>query len=180
MLSELYMKNQKGENLIELIIVVAVAIIVVTALVFSTISSLRNAQFAQNQSQATKLAQEWIEKLKISRDKDENVVKVDTTTLWDDLLDDNIPDLGGVYCFLIFKNGVVNLNGTCVSSLEAITPGLLNANTTESIENGRFKRYVLISNNGSNQNQKRFTVVVRWTDFSGAHESKLTTILGKI
>jgi DNA-binding NarL/FixJ family response regulator len=41
-----------------------VAIIVVGALTFATIASLRNAQFSQNQAQATKLAQEGLEKVK--------------------------------------------------------------------------------------------------------------------
>src|SRR5689334_17998405 len=61
--------NQKGQTLLELIVVMAVSVIITGALVFAIISSLRNAQFAKNQAQATKLAQEEIEKVRSLRDR---------------------------------------------------------------------------------------------------------------
>lgn len=64
------MWSEKGQTLIELIVVIAVIIVVVAALTFATIASLRNANFSQNQAQATKLAQEGLEKVRILRDRD--------------------------------------------------------------------------------------------------------------
>ena len=52
---------------------IAVSVIVVGALVFAIIASLRNAQFSKNQSQATKLAQEGIEKVRSARDRGETI-----------------------------------------------------------------------------------------------------------
>lgn len=166
--------NQKGQNLLELIVVIAVTIIVVTALVFATLSSLRNAQFAQNQSQATKLAQEWIETIKIYRDKDEPIVMLETQQTWNEFLESSISNLGDTYCYFIIKNNQLQFANACIGQLENVSLFGTNSETTE---DGIFERYILVSNNGVNQ--KRFTVVARWKDFSGTHESKLTTILGK-
>ncbi|KKQ78266.1 MAG: hypothetical protein US99_C0027G0005 [Candidatus Daviesbacteria bacterium GW2011_GWF2_38_6] len=63
------MLTNKGQTLIEVIVVAMVGILVVTALTFAVIFSLRNASFAKNQSQATKLAQEGIERVRGLRDR---------------------------------------------------------------------------------------------------------------
>ena len=75
--------SEAGQSLIELIVVTAVAVIVVGALTFATIASLRNAAFAKNQSQATKLAQDGLERMRSLRDRDSDIQTL------------NIPDRSG-------------------------------------------------------------------------------------
>ena len=76
------MSNEKGQTLIELIVVVAVSVIVTGALVFAIIASLRNASFSKNQSQATKLAQEGIERVRIGRDKNRPITNLPPVVSW--------------------------------------------------------------------------------------------------
>src|SRR5688500_13500203 len=65
--------QQRGGSLLELVVVVAVGVLVVAALSFATISSLRNSQLAKNQAQATKLAQEGIERVRAMRDRNDDI-----------------------------------------------------------------------------------------------------------
>src|SRR5689334_4691422 len=62
--------NQKGQTLLELVVLVAIVVVVVSSLVFANILTSRNSQFSKNQSQATKLAQEALEKVRTLRDRD--------------------------------------------------------------------------------------------------------------
>ena len=65
--------EQKGQTLIEMIVVISVGVLVVGGLVFATISSLRNANYAKNQVQVTKLAQEGLERVRSIRNQDGSV-----------------------------------------------------------------------------------------------------------
>lgn len=148
------MLSEKGQSLMELVVVVAVAVVVISALVFATIASLRNASFAQNQLQATKLAQQGLERIRTLRDRD-GEVRVDGQPIKFSELqcsDNN-------NCFFFF-----NLSGELVKDTSSV----------EVIQTD-FKRQFQIEDEGSDQ--KKVTVVVKWTDFSGSHESRLTTIL---
>src|SRR3989344_2749287 len=79
------MFNNKGQSLIEAVIVVAVGVIVMGSLVFATIASLRNAEFAKNQAIATKLAQEGIEQVRSGRNRNAAITGLTIgTTSWDD------------------------------------------------------------------------------------------------
>lgn len=161
------MLNSKGQTLVELVVVIAVLVIVVSALTFATISSLRNAQFAKNQAQATKLAQEGLEKVRSLRDRDtDGSISYNDGTftaskfseLWFIILD--CP----THCYFYF-----NLSGVLVGATSV---------NVEPISSGSFKRQFQIEDYAADQ--KKVTSVVTWIDFSGAHESRLTTILGKI
>lgn len=55
------MKSQKGQTLLEVVVVIAVVAIVLTALVSSVTAALRYGQSSQNRSRAVKLAQEGLE-----------------------------------------------------------------------------------------------------------------------
>lgn len=135
--------NQEGNSLLEVLVASTVGVLVVTALTFATIFSIRNARFAQNSAQATKLAQEGLEKVRTQRDRR-------TINLWSMTCP----------CRL-------NLSGTLVEDsadiFEEIPP---------------FKRQILTED--LRADQKKVTSRVIWEDFAGRHESKLTTILGKI
>ncbi|MBI2018654.1 prepilin-type N-terminal cleavage/methylation domain-containing protein [Candidatus Daviesbacteria bacterium] len=175
------MSNEKGQSLMELIVVITVIVFVVGALTFATIASLRNAVFAQNQAQATKLAQEGIERVRTDRDRKAaitgfqlgsppaDVNSWDDDDLWSNQISSNcIPNC----YFNISTSGVLQYIGagaTVPLYAEPIAPG--------------FKRVVVLSDeagSGFYRNEKKVTVVVIWTDFSGPHESKLTTILRKL
>lgn len=165
------MRSDKGQSLMELVVVIAVITIVVAALVFATIASLRNASFSQNQAQATKLAQEGLEKVRSLRDRDTTGVGIwsSSTSCGSSVpstcpaTQSSCPSGATNNCYFFFNNSGVLANGTWVNS-EAIPPG--------------FRRQFFIEDQGSDQ--KKVTVVVTWIDFSGSHESRLTTILRKI
>jgi len=61
-------ENQFGQSFVELIIIVAVVILLVTGLIVGTVSSLKTTNFASSKSQATKYAQEGIELARRERD----------------------------------------------------------------------------------------------------------------
>ncbi len=170
------MFNEKGQTLLELTIVIAVAVLVIGALTFATIGSLRNASFSKNQAQATKLAQEGIEKVRSIRDRNTNI---QTLTIGGS--SSSIPFLNlynwfishdycsDALCYFRFVSGSLNQ-----------VPGETNY---ESIPGG-FSRQVRIFDRQSCPSvancyrvQKEITVIVTWTDFSGIHQSKLTTYL---
>lgn len=161
----MFNKDPRGQSLIELVVVVAVIVIVIGALTFATIASLRNANFAKSQAQATKLAQEGLEKVRSLRDRDDPVdyVKADLTHT------NKFSDLWGITfscpsnCYFYF------IIGTLVSG-----------NGFEAVSTD-FKRQILIEEEGSDPaKQKKVTVRVVWTDFAGDHESRLTTVLRRI
>lgn len=63
------MKTYSGISLLEVIIAMAVAVVLISGLVFSVTASIRNSQFAKSQTLATKLAQEGLEKIRGYRDQ---------------------------------------------------------------------------------------------------------------
>jgi len=198
------MHRDKGQSLIEVIVACSVGILVVAALTFATIFSLRNANFAKNSAQATKLAQEGIERVRTGRDRNEcinNIVPPNTVQSWNDG-NTNCSGSGSIWNYQITKAGGCDNpglpapgdGGKCyfnVDSLGALTNiGFDYINLTTPIPsaaegipvaNPVFRRVVILSDDaGSYQTQKTVTVIVTWTDFSGPHESKLTTILRKL
>lgn len=186
------MHNEIGQTFIEVLVVVVVGTLVVTALVFAVIFALRSAQFAKNSSQATKLAQEALEKVRSFRDRgdaidsftfgiadgvDENntVDSFKDEDMWDDSISSECSP-----CY--FK---INLSGR----LQYIGTTLTGATDAEPIPPppaiAIFHRVIILSdeNTGTPRRytvEKIVTALVQWTDFSGPHESKLTTILRKL
>lgn len=194
-------QSEKGQTLMELVVVISVMVVVVGALTFATIASIRNASFAQNQLQATKLAQEGIERVRSGRDRNQPVTIPGTSvTSWNS----DLADPGSIWNYPISgtssecETEQPNLSGKCYFNIS--TTGQLQnigfSRTTfpdnaESIPQDKplFKRAITLSDdlneNGNYidddyQNAKRATAIVKWTDFSGFHESRLTTILRRI
>lgn len=154
--------NSNGNSLVEVLVATTVGILVVSALTYATIFSIRNASFAKNSVQATKLAQEGIEKVRTLRDRngivyynEGNLSATNFSELWQFVF--ICPD----NCYFRFKGVFTNVN---VTDFETIQPN--------------FKRQFWIEDAGTEQ--KKITSFVQWTDFSGTHESKLTTILRKL
>lgn len=171
--------NQNGQSLIEMVIVIAVGVLVASALVFATIASLRNSQFAKNQSIATKLAQEGLEAVRNIRDRnieDECVYTrfvggiLVSTSRFSELYDIDFVLEPGEVGQMKFRDE------------RLVTSGLVTSGSDfQSIPDSIFSRQVQITNsNGLDyRKEKLVTVIVKWSDFSGEHQSKLSTILTK-
>ena len=161
--------KEKGQSLLELIIVVALALMVIAALTFATITSLRNAYLSKSSLQATKFAQEGIEKVRSIRDRDGSV---------------SAGFNGGTNKFSQLWG--IKLYEVCIPSpcnflLDPLNNNLSQNNTAAEDLGDSFKRSVKISDDTSSyQDKKEVTVIVNWVDFSGTHESRLTTYLRKI
>lgn len=177
--------RQNGQTLVELVVVIGVLVIVVGALVFATIASIRNAQFSKNQAQATKLAQEGIERVRTGRDRNQPVSIVSVTNvdswsgnlpIWDYRISggcdrSDLDPPGGCY-FKVSQTGELIGIGFALTSFPISTAEVPPNNTI-------FKRAILLSDDDDYQNRKEVSAVVTWIDFSGSHESRLTTILRK-
>lgn len=164
--------KQNGQTLVELVVVIAVSVIVVGALTFATIASIRNASFAKNSAQATKLAQEGLEKVRTGRDRDAIISFGTSNTTWKlNSFWSTISTLCGVTpCYFQLVNGVdLNLVGNGS-----------NFNFEFAEQLGLFRRAIILSDDSNFAVEKIVTAIVRWSDFSGSHESKLTTILRKL
>ena len=181
------MLNNKGHSLMELIVVVAVSAIIIGALVFATISSLRNTQFSKNQVQATKLAQEAIEKVRTNRDRVSPITgnfilggaTVDSwqdADLWTQRINGNCGNSTATppsYCYFKFNSAG--------DFQYLIAANDVPSSAEDPLSDGKFKRVVILGDDASTfGSQKTVTVVVRWRDFSGDHDSRLTTILRKL
>lgn len=171
------MLSEEGQSLLELIVVISVIIFVVGALTFATIASLRSANFAQNQSQATKLAQEALELVRTGRDRNSQINFGSSQTTWRDpiLWSGNITIYCGITpCYFKLQNGT-NL-------LQVGNGDTFNFNFAEQIPptNPVFQRAIIIADDSSFAIQKTITTIVIWKDFAGSHESRLTTILRKL
>lgn len=165
--------NQQGQSLIEAVIVVAVGVVVMGSLVFATIASLRNAQFAKNQALATKLAQEGIEAVRSGRNRNAGITGLnigttswDSDTLWNNRINSSCLDP----CY--FKL----LSGRQLQFLQAAQSTLPDSSKIDS--SSIFKRVIQLSDDPSSYTtEKRITSIVTWDDVTGTHQSKLVTIL---
>lgn len=63
-----YFVNLRGQTLFEVTIAVAVAVMVIISIVAAATVSVRNANFARNQAEATRFAQEALEWIRAQRD----------------------------------------------------------------------------------------------------------------
>lgn len=196
--------RENGQTLLELLVVLSVSVIVIGALVFATIASLRNAQFAKNQAQATKLAQDGIEKVRLGRDRNQVILSLTGVSSWNGTTMEPYPiwsyQFSGPttqYCeteqpqnlsykcyFKIWPNGTLQY----LDSYENF-PDSPPAEGISTLPAG-FKRAVILSddlngdkdftNDQDDNRAKKVTVIVKWIDFSGEHESRLTTLLRKL
>ncbi len=174
MFSNNHFKKEKGQTLVEVLVVLAVAAIMIVSLIGLVLISLKNATLAQNQTKATKLSQDAIDKIRILRD-------------------DNIKgNLINPYDVTVFCAGdlwsVANFNcgvSACYYKLgsngdDEITLSLMHPVQEPGIDNeylgDGFKRYIEIQPSG---NEAKLIVQVTWSDSSGDHNSNLETIITK-
>lgn len=164
--------KEGGQSLLELIVVLTIAAIVVGALTFAIIGAIRNASFAKSQAEATKYAQDGIEKLRSIRDRNTAIgSSISGINTFSDLYSLN---LSHNYC------NTTAGDGPCYFYLNV--SGILTQGTQPSMEKiGQFTRQFLISDDQTSYaSVKTISTTVVWTDFSGSHQSKLTTILRKL
>lgn len=188
------MFSDRGQTLMELLVVVSVSVIIIGALVFATISSLRNAQFSKNQAQATKLAQEGIERVKVGRDRNQCISNLDSNVRSWNGSSSNSGCLGSgsVWSYQIkgtsgnCENSTTNSKCYFTIDSRGVLTNIGYSQTAfpnsfaEGIPPDKpiFRRVVTLSDDPTSfGGQKTVTVIVRWTDFSGDHQSQLTTIL---
>src|SRR3989344_823335 len=202
------MLNANGQSLLEVTVAVAIGTLVVAALTFATIFSLRNANFAKNSAQATKLAHEGIERVRSSRDRNQCIEGLTNVNSWNGSTDCSaVSGSGSIWTYPISGDcdkPDLPQAGFCYFKVNSTTGQLTNIGfsftPTSSVPlpaqaegipttNPVFKRVILLSDdlnhdknftNDDYQNQKEVTVIVTWNDFAGTHESRLTTILRKL
>ena len=167
-------KNEYAQTLLELTIVAGLTIMVISAVSISSVIGLRNSQFAQNQSAATKLAEDGIEKIRSLRGRNWSVClsSVDSKR-W-----------GELYSTPSFNASEVILK-TAPSS---ICPGITNGQqflfaTSASLpdlsptSDSPFTRRLYLEK--LSPNEIKVTSRVTWSDYSGSHNSELVTIFTK-
>ncbi len=179
--------SENGQTLIELIVVVSVSVIVVGALVFATIASLRNAQFSKNQAQATKLAQEGLEKVRSARDRYGSITgfgdsityswnsspALPIVSIWNYRLPPCTSPSNNYFEIIDVPNTPSQLNYIqCSSTFPSISENPLG--------DGKLRRDIILSDTSMPGTEMSVTAIVKWTDFSGDHQSQLQTVLGKI
>lgn len=165
---------QKGQNLIEITIAMAAIGIVLGGLVIVTLTGLKNSQFAQNQSKATKYAQETIDQIRSIRDQIGSHVRInsfndsgDPITLEVSFNDEVLTDdskctfLTPCYFSLDIDNSLQEIRGT---STEISLPN-----------DPQLTREIKLQKDGDGIPQ--LTVRIIWTDSKGLHESNLQTYL---
>lgn len=174
---------QKGQSLVEVLIVLAVTAVVILALVVASLMGLKNAQFAQNQSKATKHAQETIDIIKSIRDRDQEGTvnfRYSVSLFVGQVMTTNITKFSALYtvpmssstscsdryCYFTLLNNELLLTISPPDSLFV------------DIGEG-FSRKITFEDDTPLDltKEKRVTAQVRWSDGSGYHESKVQTIL---
>lgn len=170
--------NSFGQTLLELVVALGLIGVSITAITILNINGLQNSQFSQNQLQATKLAQEGMDLVRVIREQDYTVcAPLNNNTdlfskIWDPAF--TCPAVSSGCNFNIVKAA-----GTCNLTLPITTTNLwLNLTSNNEILNGfgvRFKRNVTIID--ILPNQKEVKVTVKWTDTSGTHVSNVSTVM---
>lgn len=177
--------KERGQSLLEVTIAIGVAVLIVTAITIVTVNGLRNSQFAQNQTQATKLAQDGLEQVKAVRDRDGIVTIGSSTASW------SSQNWSGCGSGCTFSLGRIDSQSLCAASSNFnATACLLSSDSSkpQPIPSTIFYSLITILDCSSSSspppecgaNQKKITSEVSWSDFSGSHQSYLETILANI
>jgi len=179
--------RQHGQTLIELVVSIGIVLIIITGVTILTIRGLQNSQFARNQVQATKLAQEGIEKMRTIRDNRFTVCGSSTTP---NVIITN--GLWGVSCSAGCRYILNSTPSVCPSPNVTSTLWInftASPSLTEDITIGNiiFKRVVIVTDGSilggtpsPNSGVKDINVTVTWTDSSGTHNSNVSTVLTNI
>lgn len=182
------LKDQKGQNILELVLGLGLIAVVSVAISVITVNSLQNTQFSKNQTQATKLAQEIIEKVRTVKNSNFGVCSQAQVAAGSSAVCTNWDQIWGDQFGTFETNCVSNqtctyvLGGTCLtpvgSGSSQTNPFCVKHSATPLNLGNGFTGQVFIEDEQSSQ--KRVTVQVNWTDTTGTHMSELVTVLSKI
>lgn len=166
--------NEHGQSLIEVLVVGVVSAMMVVALIAIILSSLKNAQFAQNQTQATKLAQDTIDKIRILRDN--NAYNTLGSSCFIELFNvgSGAPFVCGTNKFCYYK--LSGSSSMTFSGADIYPP--TNSSLGVDYLTGGFSRQIRVSQDVSGA-YVRLIVTISWQDSSGSHSSNLETIITK-
>lgn len=163
--------KELGQSLLEVTIAIGIAVVVLSTLTFTTLSGYKNSQVSQNQTTATKLAQDAMDQVRSMRDRSSAVCYSSTIKDWPTLFVNASTCSGGC-------NFIIQPTGTCfLNSSNTVSPYLLGNSVYQTItSNPRFSRIIKITN--SSNNTVSIQVLVKWDDTGGTHYVNLVTNLG--
>lgn len=164
------MQKQAGQSLIEVIVALTITIMMIVALIAFVLTGLKNAQLAQNQSRATKFAQEAMDQIKTIRDRNG---EIDFTVSPTETLD-NFSELFGIQ-----MSGTTYCNQSCYFKFETNGALVEEIGPAQTNLGDGFKREIIIEDAPplDSETEKRVIVKIKWADSSGEHESNIQTIL---
>lgn len=166
------MKKEAGQSLVEVLIALIVVSMLASALIIAIITGLKNSQFAQKQTQATKFSQDAMDKIRTIRDRDGNVTFKGTTATFSALWNQNMSSMtncqGSCYFKLVSSGSEVYLTDSGAGPL-----------VYEDLGEGLSRQIIIDDTASLYQSEKNITVRVKWDDTSGSHESLLQTTLTK-
>lgn len=175
-------RKESGQSLIEILIVLVVGSIMLTGLSVMVISSLRNAQYAQNQIKATKYAQEAIDKIRAIRDwnqegsvilNEQGSTLSSFESLWQEKLYDAPLCGSDPGRYFTFKEGsdpnIILEEIACASSKDV-----------DLADKGLSRQIFITDSNLTYSQEKKIIVRVSWIDAAGRHDSNLQTLLAPL
>lgn len=174
--------KQSGQSLLEITITLGISVVIILAIAITTIQGLLSSQLSQNQTQATKYAQEGLEKIRLLKTSNVGITIRDlgqtyfwvadapaTSLIWNlNVL--NVLTEGDLKTVFEFPPNCVGLQCVPVNVDSQNDPG-----EQVPFPNGRFYRKITMVK--SADNSLKVTAVVTWKDVSGDHESRLVTVL---
>lgn len=169
-------KFKTGQTLIEVLIAFAVTVIIGVGLVTAGLATQKAAASARNESQATKLAQEYMEKLRVMRDS--RGWKDFVLTLDSGEYRINIPS-GSEYNVANWSlSNAWTLTGTyCVNSSIGTSSPLRGDKVT--VGNVDFCRKIIIPSDPGSDIKAIFKVEVGWKEGNNVRSTRAETVLSK-
>lgn len=176
--------DNKGQSLMELVIGLGLVAIVAGAIAITTTNSLKNSQFSKNQIQATKIAQENLEKVRTIKNTNFGLCTSaqgsGNCSMWSDVW--GHPFFGKVSTTCVAAVGCTYIivspcNVTTTSGVESKPFCLRYSATRANLADG-FTSQIIIEDEAVNQ--KKVTSRVFWSDSSGEHSSDLVTIMSRL
>lgn len=150
-------KDRKGQSLIEVIIGVGVAVMLAISLITTSLITQRTARSARNNTQATKLAQEYIEQIRVFRDRK------------------GFSALSDGDCLIIVKGSTPEIPDTWSLSNTNCQPLPGEDKDGEKITlNGVkfYKSVKIVPEAGSPTIKRTITVTIRWNETSGENSGE--------
>ncbi|MCR4324113.1 MAG: hypothetical protein NUV69_00290 [Candidatus Curtissbacteria bacterium] len=146
------LKRKEGQSLIEVVVALGVVIVLITSLVSTSLLTQRGARGAKANTQATKLAEQSLEKMRVFRDRRGFSALVNNSSANCYILDSTNPD----------------------PSAWALSTANCPPGENVVLDNITFTRRIQVSSSGQN---KLIVVTVSWQDSAGTQTVTNSTIL---